>query len=337
MREHTTLQLLLESRTLKDAKRVVNQLVGMGFVWLPLGEKEGNFGLVNIGSDPGFAFIERITNALDALIDEAARRAPPAVVAELGSPRAAVAALFAIPEGRTIHLAPERQEQLAQDVTVTIGDGTVYARPLLEVRDTGTGLAPEAMPTTILNLAGSNKIAKPYLAGAYGQGGSTTFAFSPDGTIVASATDESDVGITFVRYFELDARKNKNGRYEYLSRPANAGVGRIPRSTVTFARGTLVRHFDYDLGAYAGDARLPERSLLALAQTALFDPVLPFTIVENRARFRAAQAGETDRVALFAADPLIADDAAPLTDRAAQPDMSVRTEVVAVAEPAAPA
>jgi hypothetical protein len=337
MRDSTTLALLLESRTLKDAKRVVNQLVGMGFVWLPLGEKEGNFGLVNIGSDPGFAFIERITNALDALIDEAARRAPPTMVAELTSPRAAVAALFAIPEGRTIHLAPERQAQLAREVTVTIGDGTVYARPLLEVRDTGTGLAPEAMPATILNLAGSNKIAKPYLAGAYGQGGSTTFAFSPDGTIVASATDDSDVGITFVRYCELDARKNKNGRYEYLSRPENAGVGRIPRRTVTFARGTLVRHFDYDLGAYAGDARLPERSLLALAQTALFDPVLPFTIVENRARFRAAQTGETERVALFAADPLIVTDADPLTDRAAQPKFSVRADVVAVAEPAAPA
>jgi len=142
MRDSTALALLLESRTLKDAKRVVNQLVGLGFVWLPLGEKEGNFGLVNIGSDPGFAFIERITNALDALIDEAARRAPPAIVAELSSPRAAVAALLAIPEGRTIHLAPERQAQLAREVAVTIGDGTVYARPLLEVRDTGTGLAP---------------------------------------------------------------------------------------------------------------------------------------------------------------------------------------------------
>jgi hypothetical protein len=65
MRDSTALALLLESRPLKDAKRVVNQLVGMGFMWLPLGEKEGNFGLVNIGSDPGFAFVERITNALD--------------------------------------------------------------------------------------------------------------------------------------------------------------------------------------------------------------------------------------------------------------------------------
>jgi hypothetical protein len=338
MREHTALQLLLESRTLKDAKRVVSILVGMGFVWMPLGAKEGNFGLVNIGSDPGFAFIERITNALDALIDEAARRAPPAVVAELSSPRAAVAALFAIPEGRTIHLAPERQAQLARDVMVTISDGTVYARPLLEVRDTGTGLTPEAMPATILNLAGSNKIAKPYLAGAYGQGGSTTFAFSPDGTIVASATDDSAVGITFVRYCELDAHKNKNGRYEYLSRPGDAGVGRIPRDAVTFARGTLVRHFDYDLAAYAGDARLPERSLLALIQTALFDPVLPFTIVENRPRFRAARAAravDADSVPLFTANTP-QDEAAVLTDRPAATD-ELALEHVAVTDRVAPA
>jgi hypothetical protein len=344
MRETTVLQVLLESRTLKDAKRVVGILVGMGYVWMPLGAKEGNFGLVNIGSDPGFAFIERITNALDALIDEAARRAPLAVVAELSSPRAAVAALFAIPEGRTIHLAPERQEQIAQDVVVTIGDGTVYARPLLEVRDTGTGLAPDAMPATILNLAGSNKIAKPYLAGAYGQGGSTTFAFSPDGTILASATDDSAVGITFVRYCELDARKNKNGRYEYLSRPGDAGVGRIPRDTVTFARGTLVRHFDYDLGAYAGDARLPERSLLALVQTALFDPVLPFTIVENRVRFRTTRAVDADSVPLLTAnmpqlDALALVEQVAVTDRApaVAPKAPRAHRAPSVAEPALPA
>jgi hypothetical protein len=32
---------------------------------------------------------------------------------------AAVAALFAIPEGRTIHLAPERQAQIAREVAST--------------------------------------------------------------------------------------------------------------------------------------------------------------------------------------------------------------------------
>jgi hypothetical protein len=285
MFEDTALDDLLAARTLGDARRAVHGLVALGYEWAPLGAKEGNFGLVNIGSDPGFAFVERITNALDAVIDDAASRAGDGVTAALSSPRAAVATLFAIPEGRVVHSGPERQAEIAGCVTVSIADGTSVGRPLLEVRDTGTGTAPDARPATILNLAGSNKISKPYLAGAYGQGGSTTFAFSPDGTTIASATSESDVGVTFVRYRELDARQNKNGRYEYLTRSGGRGVGRLARGSLTFERGTLVRHFDYDLDDYRDDARSPERSLLALVQTALFDPVLPFTIVERRSRF----------------------------------------------------
>lgn len=276
---------LLEARTLRHAHRAIAALIRHGYEWTALGAKEGNFGLVNIGSDPGFAFIERVTNALDAVIDEAAQGAPAAVVAELSSPRAAVSALFAIPEGRIIHCSPDRQNEIAQAVRVSIGDGASYGRPLLEVRDRGTGLTPDSMPATILNLAGSNKIGKPYLAGAYGQGGSTTFAFSPDGTLIASATADSAIGITFVRYRELDARQNKNGRYEYLIRRGERGIGRIPRSIVNFERGTLVRHFDYDFDEYRNAAHLGDRSLFALMQSALFDPVLPITIVETRARF----------------------------------------------------
>src|SRR5450631_2432850 len=275
---------LLEADSIKDARRAVAALERDGYEWTPLGGKEGNFGLVNIGSDPGFAFVERITNALDAVIDEGARHAPAALVAD--SPRAAVSALFGIPEGRVMHCSAEAQAELAGAVTVRIGDGSSVARPLLDVRDRGTGIAPDAMPATILNLAVSNKIAKPYLAGAYGQGGSTTFAFSPDGTVIASATADSPVGVTFVRFRELDARTNKNGRYEYLVRPGARGVGRLTRAAVAFERGTLVRHFDYDLDRYRGDARLPEQSILALVRAALFDPVLPFTIVDGRTRFR---------------------------------------------------
>jgi hypothetical protein len=89
-----------------------------------------------------------------------------------------------------------------------------------------------------------------------------------------------------VRFRELDARTNKNGRYEYLVRPGARDVGRLTRAALAFERGTLVRHFDYDLERYRGDARLPEQSILALVRTALFDPVLPFTIVEGRTRFR---------------------------------------------------
>src|SRR5450631_1175984 len=53
---------LLEADSIKDARRAVAALERDGYEWTPLGGKEGNFGLVNIGSDPGFAFVERITN-----------------------------------------------------------------------------------------------------------------------------------------------------------------------------------------------------------------------------------------------------------------------------------
>src|SRR5450631_1900280 len=106
---------LLEADSIKDARRAVAALERDGYEWTPLGGKEGNFGLVNIGSDPGFAFVERITNALDAVIDEAARHAPAALIA---------AALFGIPEGRVAHCSAEAQSDLGA-VTVRIGDGAL--------------------------------------------------------------------------------------------------------------------------------------------------------------------------------------------------------------------
>jgi hypothetical protein len=127
------------------------------------------------------------------------------------------------------------------------------------------------MPDTILNLANSNKIDKPYLAGAYGQGGSTTFAFAPGGSLIASATADSALGITFVRYRALDPHRNKNGRYEYLVRAKGKAVATLPAGPHEFPRGTLVRHFDYDLGSEG----------LSALRLALFDPVLPFTLVES--------------------------------------------------------
>jgi hypothetical protein len=69
---------LLEADSIKDARRAVAALERDGYEWTSLGGKEGNFGLVNIGSDPGFVFVERSTNAPDAVIDEAARHAPAA-------------------------------------------------------------------------------------------------------------------------------------------------------------------------------------------------------------------------------------------------------------------
>jgi len=59
---------LLEADSIKHARRAVAALERDGYEWTPLGGKESNFGLVNIGSDPDFCVLERIANALDAVI-----------------------------------------------------------------------------------------------------------------------------------------------------------------------------------------------------------------------------------------------------------------------------
>ncbi|MGH7727165.1 MAG: hypothetical protein ACREM2_00015 [Vulcanimicrobiaceae bacterium] len=282
MSEHEALRALADAHDLGAMRLALRELVRLGYRWAALGGKEGNYGLVNIGSDPGIAFVERITNAIDAVIEEAAAHTDPALVANLESPREAARALFAIPEGR-LDLALVATDALASHIVVSLEEGPTAKRPMLEVRDDGCGIAPADMPSTILNLAGSNKLAKPYLAGAYGQGGSTTFAFSPGGTIIASATDVSDLGVTVVQYRDLDPRRNKNGRYDYLVR-ADGDIGRLPRD-LQVRRGTVVRHLAYELTGYDGPIDAPRGGLAALARVALFDPILPFEMVERRGLF----------------------------------------------------
>ena len=222
------------------------------------------------------------------MLERRAAKADTALLASLDSPRDAARELFNIPDGRLSNLDSVARAELAQATTVTAHDGVRVDRPTLDVRDFGIGIAPDRMAETILNLAGSNKLAKPYLAGAYGQGGSTTFAFAPSGTTIVSASESSAVGVTFVRYRELDPRRNKNGRYEYLVRPSGLGIA---QTSPAFQPGTLVRHFEYELPGARVFACDRERGLAALLDRALFDPVLPFSIIEARERF----AGEAER------------------------------------------
>jgi hypothetical protein len=123
--EPEALAALLGASTLAEAREAVRALTGSGaFAWRPLGDKEGNFGLVNIGSEPGLAFVERVTNALDAVVDLAAVAAAPEVRADLESPRDAARRLFAIPEGRLTHLDEAAAGELASRVVVRTQAGS---------------------------------------------------------------------------------------------------------------------------------------------------------------------------------------------------------------------
>src|SRR5688572_12276358 len=69
------LRKLVKTRRLDEALGIVEGLVTQHkFSWRPVGDRENNYGSINIGSDPGHAFIERVTNAIDAVIEREALR-----------------------------------------------------------------------------------------------------------------------------------------------------------------------------------------------------------------------------------------------------------------------
>jgi hypothetical protein len=232
------LKELAETRTLGHAKKLVVELEAkFNYRWRPVGDRENNYGTVSIGSDPGSALVERITNAIDAVIEgEAARQARKKSKKPLpASSREAVEVWFGLPGGRLANVDTEKRQKLANKIFVRLLSGASKRQPTVEIRDHGIGLSPKLVPSTILSLNESNRVDKPYLAGAYGQGGSTVLAFSPQGTLFVSRRDPNlltnnegdEVAVTFARYNELDPRKDKNGRFEYLVTSKRLGA-RIP-------------------------------------------------------------------------------------------------------------
>src|SRR5438093_10204343 len=105
--EHELLTRPSKTETRQEARSNVQELVQRFlYTWRPVGDNEANYGLINIGSDPGNALIERVTNALDGVIEREALR-------QLGkkkqgtvpaSPREAVELWFRVPGGRVANL-----------------------------------------------------------------------------------------------------------------------------------------------------------------------------------------------------------------------------------------
>ena len=162
--------------------------------WRPVGDRENNLATINLGSDPAAGLIERVTNAIDAVLEREWReRGEPSNVS---SPRAAVESWFDIEEGR-LRNEPNWDSPTMRDlrsrVQVTLRSSESPKRPTLDVRDFGLGLSAGDFSESILSLNASRKLKKFFLAGAFGQGGSTALAYSPY-TIIISRRFDTDEG-----------------------------------------------------------------------------------------------------------------------------------------------
>ncbi len=278
MDETNFLNELLATDKLDEVRSLIDQFVESqsGWVsWRPVGDRTNNSGTIQAGGDPARSILERITNGIDAVIElqHNEHHGNP----ECSSPKEAAQAWFGVPAAGMHKMSPGAQRKLAQDsVTLRLLPGDGRAKRTLVVADKGTGLTPDQIPATILSLNADNKMSKFYLAGAFGQGGSATFA-SSDYTLVASRSVKSagTVGFTLVKV--QPPQGIKLGTYVYLVREGKVLTSSPPDAFADFS--TIVKHFGYDLDDYPSP--VGPNSLYGRAQAILFEPVLPFWF-ENR-------------------------------------------------------
>jgi hypothetical protein len=179
-------------------------------------------------------------------------------------------------------LSSRERQSLADRVIISVfaGDGEPNSR-LVEIDDGGAGIAAVDFPRTILSLGESNKIRKRYVVGAYGQGGSSTFACSRLTLISSRRSNGSNVAFTVVHYHEPPPDDEaKVGNYVYLTSDGVVLTAEV-ESPIS---GTHIKHFGYDLTRY--NASLGPTSVYGLLNAVLFDPVIPIWLNDGVHKYR---------------------------------------------------
>ncbi len=280
--------LISTEENVKSFLQGIGAVSGNGWKWVPLGGRDNNAGSVNLAVESGQALVERITNGLDAHIElqfELAGRPT-----GLDSPRSAVTKFWNLDSGRLSRESDEMDEfisKMAPKTKVRVVGSKERRGSSVVVEDSGIGQHPEDFSRTLLSLGESNKIDKPYLMGAFGQGGSSTFFYCPYSIIFSRRHRDclegqaDQIGWTIVRKYDDDSLKVF--RYEYLVEEC----GNIPTLDpdylnsidLPFQSGTRFVHIAYDLGRLNAQWSLVGYRYF---NNLLFDPVLPYRIEDHR-------------------------------------------------------
>lgn len=294
-----TAERVLSLRSTDDVRSLIADLPEVH--WLPVGGKRGNYAQVNVASNPADALVEKITNGMDALIEEAVLMSGRE---DLSSPRAAVDQLLGVPKGHIENITDDpTRRSMARNLIVTLSNSGSPKSPTVVIKDCGIGQHPDDFARTLVSLNEDNKRRQMYLIGAYGWGGAAAFAFSKYAVFVSrrtpalrAAAQSDQVGWTIVRYNDLaDDLASKTGVYEYLC-VGNVADEKVPRFATSELpetwrdwHGTVCTLVEYELSRYSSEpAFRPSRSLWILGNALLFDPVLPFLVRDEREKAVAA-------------------------------------------------
>ncbi len=265
--------------------------------WKFLGNNSSNGSSVNILKHGEKGLIERITNAIDAVIEKQKIKNN---IVSASEATAIIKKAFPKYYENFSNLSKGEQFKVqtydaANQVILAANDATGTTKITFDVIDQGTGISGENFPKTILSLNAGNKLSreKAYLIGAFGQGGSTSLPFTY-ATIIISKQN-GHYYFTVVKEVELS--DYKNSCYVYLTID-----DKIPEAELTSPidtdyeyletfveseTGTLIRMVETDISReYRTNDIAKEHMLINYIDTNLFNVGLPVKIVDNRANFR---------------------------------------------------
>lgn len=275
--------VLLRATTEDDVADIVRlaESIGGPLRMRPVGDRPNNIGTIGLGSDPALGLVERITNAMDAVLDlghfmhNCDRPA---------SPRDAARRWFGVPSSGLADMSEADRRRLGEAIRVVLEESGVAKRPTVVVEDRGIGQSPADFPRTLLSLNEQNKVNQPWNMGTYGQGGSVTYQASL-ATIILSRRhpkylggDQDAVGWTVVLR-HMDPHSQALPSYQYLVAEDNSVLHLPTAHFPELLHGTRVTHIGYDLQGWAGPFTT---GLWQFLHSAVFDPVLPFLITGRR-------------------------------------------------------
>ncbi len=295
MNEEKILSMLLQANTPSDIDGIIS-IIKDEIEWVPLGGKPSNSGPIQMGSEPYNGITERLTNAIDAMIELNVELHPE--YKQIKNPRTAAEKIYGIKDGN-LRYAEDKIGLLSSNIQLKFFDSDELKRPTIEIIDKGIGQNPDDFPLTLLSLNEDNKVSKFYLIGAFGQGGQTSFRYCKNGYgIIISRKhpnllrdgQKDKIGWSIVRYWDPSTEDQlwKTGSYQYCINKHTKKVLSIdpinmPRA---FEHGTIIRLISYGLSKGTSDVLQPANTAWSYISQSLFDPILPIRIFEEREKYQ---------------------------------------------------
>ncbi len=264
--------------------------------WKPLGDNMSNASVINMLKNGEKGLIERITNAVDSVIEKKFKDLNLSVV---NSSKKVLEKAFPDFYKKISELDTTRKLQTADaknNVLVVANDGSKSNKITFDIIDNGVGIEGNKFATTILSLNKGNKISsdKQYLIGAFGQGGSTSLPFCSSTIIISKKNN--NLFFTVVKCVELT--EYKTGVYMYLT-DINGNINKLEDDSnfcsvedylgifLNFCSGTIVRMIETDITKQYRINDINKKGALGdYINTNLFNIGLPIKLIENRKDFR---------------------------------------------------